>query len=104
MYDSIEEFSRKWELVPRYKEIKECVDTYNEQIKATVMGYGGDGKVPDSKLGAFNKYTDKMTNTEIKLKHNLKFTKKEVEDSKVKGSSLIPLLPFIQEDPKDGKE
>lgn len=96
VYDSISNFSRKWDLVPAYKEVKEMVELHNNDRNKLITKYKNDkGEMLRENASEFTKEYNAMIEHEIKLKHKLRFTKKEVEDSKIEGSKLVNIIEFI---------
>lgn len=95
VYDSIESFKRKWELVPAYREIKEVVTLFENNREKIANKYGE--KIPPEKQREFIKDVEKMLDEDVKLKHILKFSKDEVEESKIKGSVLVSIIEFISD-------
>jgi hypothetical protein len=90
VYDSIENFQRKLELVPGYKEVKEAVNFHEEQRNKLIMdATDQNGQLPVEKQFALEQKILELNNTKYKFKIPLKFTIKEVEDSKIKGSQLV---------------
>ena len=87
VYDSVEKFSRKMELLKPYKEIKDIVSTYEEVRNIALM--------KDSREAA--KELSEELNKELEIT-GMRFTIKEIENSKIPGSKLADITKFIEED------
>lgn len=99
VYDSIEEFNRKWELKDAYKELKEAMEIFEKEKAIVVkdLQLDNSGIIPNALVPEANLRLNKISEQDVKLKHTLKFTKKEVEGSKIKGSELVNIEEFIKE-------
>ena len=98
VYSSVDNFQRKWDLVPAYKEIKEVVQMHDEERNKLIKEFGNEkGQIYTDKIGLFNEKYESIISSEVKLKHKLRFTKKEVEDSKILGPELTNIMEFISE-------
>jgi len=124
VFDSISEFKRKLELMPSYKELKEINQTYMDErqkiINEIVEGYNelvekqcvelNEGKkdedkikpgkikqVPPDLMPEFIKRVNELLETDYKLKKKLKFSKKEIEDSKINISEMLIIEEFMLE-------
>ena len=104
VFDSIENFKRKIELLPAYKEIKETHELFQEERKKIVTDildkYNKGRKekvevVPREKMKEFIDRLDKLTDTECTLKTKLKFTQEEIKKSGIKISEIELIEEFI---------
>lgn len=89
VFDSIEKFERSWELIPAYKELKEAVELFEKKRQELFEKYK-DMNSPD-----FQKEINDLIETDIKIKQPLRFSKKEIEDSKIKNSQKVAILDFM---------
>jgi hypothetical protein len=98
VYDSIQEFQRKWELKDAYKELRDAMEIFEKNKEQTIAELKLDnGAIPNALVPEANLRLNKIAEQDIKLKYNLKFTKKEVEKSNIKGSELTNILDFIKD-------
>lgn len=97
VYDSIEDFQRKLELSVPYREMKENIEFIEDERQKILKKYSDDkGKMTENNQRMANfEFTD-LLNAESKIKKPLKFTEKEVENSKIKGSELSEIVEFIK--------
>jgi len=95
IYDSIDDFSRKWALVPAYKELKEAVSFYEEQREKLLIENSDEAGKVNNPIGLHNGMK-KLQEAERELSHPLRFTKLEVEKSKIQGSKLSDIMIFIK--------
>ena len=97
VYDSIEEFNRKWELLPAYKELREVMDLFEKAKEDQLSDLFNEQKqILSVNVPEANARIAKIANQEIELKNQLKFTREEVEKSKIKGSELVNIIEFIK--------
>ncbi len=87
VYDSLENFKRKWELAPAFKEIKEAATMFERERDNISRKEENDHK-------RISEVT-KLLEEKIKIK-GMRFTKDEVEKSKVKGSLMVDMMQFIE--------
>jgi len=96
VFDSIEKFDEKWKMVPAYKEIKDAIEMYNEERNKIIKNLSTlEGEVKPNKVPELNSQVDDLLKTEIKLKRNLKFDKKQVEKSGILVSEIESILDFM---------
>ena len=107
VFDSINEFKRKLELLSSYKELKEVnqayvderqkivnelVERHNEKIKPEKTT-----QVPPDMVPELFRRLDEILETEHKMKKPLKFKQKEIEDSGINISEMLLIEEFILE-------
>jgi len=98
VYDSIEEFKRKWELLSAYKELREVMDMFEKEKEKKLSDLMNEQKqISPINVPKANARIAEIAEQEIKLKNQLKFTKQEIEKSKIKGSELVNIIDFIKE-------
>ncbi len=96
VYDSIEKFQRKLDLVPAYNEMKEVVQMFEKEREKILTPLKKEGKLPDSNLNEANEKIEPYLQQEVELKNNIKFTKEEAEKSKITGSELAAIIDLIE--------
>lgn len=98
--DSIENFSRKWELAQPYGELKEKgLDFLQAERQKIVEKYVDKqtGKIPQKNQQKADAAFAKLLNTEVETDVPLKFKSTEVEQSGITGSELSRIFKFIRE-------
>ena len=111
--DTLKDFNRRLELKPAYRELKDAYDEYvKEQTKIvtdSIKEYCDEEnktreeklipekitRVPMSKMEDYRKKVEALLETDIKIKKPLKFTQKEIEESKIVFSEMELLDEFI---------
>lgn len=111
--DTLKDFNRRLELKPAYRELKDAYDEYVKEqtnlIKRLIQEYCDEENktrdekldpekfegVPFTKMLEYTKKHDELLETEVKIKKPLKFTIKEIEESKIVFSEMELLDEFI---------
>lgn len=111
VFDSIDKFSRTWELMPAYKEIKEAASLFEEKRNKFLLLHSDDkGNILPDRVTLVNQEMEARGEETIELKTPIKFFRKEVEravgakDATVKRSSLVHMLCFIADTPSVSSE
>jgi len=112
--DTIKDFNRRLQLKPAYRELKDAYDEYAKEqtslVKELIKEYCDEENktrgekldpekfegVPFSKMSEYTKRHNELLETEVETKP-LKFTLKEIEESKIVFSEMDLLDEFILE-------
>lgn len=110
--NSIKDFKRKIELIPVFKEIRTIYEEYRKEeqkIKTELLNKyceeknkSGDKKIkpedfkmlPTELISELIERSNKLLETDIKIKKTLKFKEKEIEDSGIDFSEILKLEDF----------
>ncbi len=85
-------YERVFQLLDGYNEIKERIKTADEKRQEIVKKFADeDGNIPDDKKEEADKEFRELMESEIELKHNLRFTQKDFEGSDITGSDIATL-------------
>ena len=107
MVDSLNDYKRKLQIYPAYKELREVYEMFGEDQKALVKRLikehcsttnedpEGMLELPDEKHPEYNRELEKMLDAEYTLKRTLKFSQKELEGSRLALSDWEKIEPFL---------
>ena len=114
--DTLKEFNRRLELKPAYRELKDAYDEYVKEqtniVKTLIKEYCDEenktrdekldpekiDSVPFTKMEEYIKKHNDLLETDVDIKKPLKFTLKEIEESKIVFTEMELLDDFIRYD------
>jgi hypothetical protein len=99
VYDSIDDFKRTFSLLDSYNELKSIVEIFEKKRENIIKDFkAGTAKdLTPEQLEEGNKKLGEYAEQDIELKQVLiQFTKPEIEKSKIKGSEISQIMPFIK--------
>jgi len=97
VFDSIKDFSRKWELIGPYNELKSLIDLFEHERHNMVKDLFVDGVMPKNSEYEANQRVNQLLLKEVQLQNKLLFTMEEVQNSNIKGSELSNIMDFIKQ-------